>query len=1612
MATNYGQIASDVGKIALEFAAIEASAREFKSVVSTFRDFQAELVLTNAVAHGTQDQLNAMTGAARNFALSSKASINDVAQSLYFLASAGFTVQQSMSAMTAVIMLGQATMTDYNTAASLLSTSISAYGLAASDATRISNLFVASAHDSQATVSKLTFAMRMVAPVASTMGLSIEKTVAALDQLFNAGMSGEQAGTALRNVIMRITDPMGQGKLIFQNLGVDVIDQATGNYRDLYDILKDLSKLNLGTDALSMIGGRQSVAGLTTLLNSMKDLKTSTGETTTALDEHLKKIQGTNEAYRQAVAQMSTLDGAMARAKHSATELKLEIGEQLAPAIMSGANSFSDFAYKIKQTDFETKANFTSTIIAAAGFLTLIKTLSNVGPMMENMVSGYSKARVAATDMSIAVQAAATRTATVSESTIMASKGLGAMAAGIGEASMALLGTVGLVAALGALAVAFIKVADAKEKAKIDDFNKGFFTQYYTQNSSRLSQQGIDASTLKADNSHAGADLQRQTKDIANLYPVGQGPDGTLSGYAARAGAYQTTLTNIQDQININNEKIKAYTQLGASKKQLDEALQRLQSDVSGVGRFGQQTSALFGEQDVWLWQAKQNEGARQAMQTAMAKLAGTPVQDLKAASDENYANIVEAINQLKGVSSDKKQEMRTAAGNFITDLANSNSEVAKSMLDALPAAANLDDKDYWNKLRAEMQKRGVLSKAEIDKLINQTQEQNKLLQQTMSEATRRVAEDRPAIRQELKQAAMRAAQNNKQFADDLANVSKIDPSIWDKATDDIVKNFGDLNKGVDTLIARMKQLGLQSADHLKDQLSHGIIPMLDERIVQSTLAHAREQANRATLRGLEIGGKATVSQVRQAIFGANDDVFNQGTLQDIKTGFVEQITKGNEARRVAVQNNTTFLGGLDNLMSGAKRETQFTDDQIMSVLKPVVDQSVKPKNVVTLARAYIDQAFAARQNAQNEVNTYATRQGKTAATQQKRDLQILQRVLGIQSDSEFQDVISGLGIGNQFFVSADWLQQPLAVAQKELASATQKSKKDVDDAKKKFGAEFEQVFKGVFVGIKQEQLDALNRAFRGDGWSFGGKSYDAAAMAKVSATDPKLFKNIMDSIIADLKSHLPKGTSAGDVQALTTGATTLITRMVEEIPLVVQKGELAVTRASVNLKTVKAHVQEILDLQNWGFREGAMQDMLSALRKQPTMDALNQAINQHLDLTKLSVKMDAGGAKQRLREEFDKLVQQSFGIASIDDYVNNGRPDANSVGETLTKDQMRDLNDLINLYISAKAQIDVATNAQLAFWGSAAGKRQDMLNDFKANIDQMRLTSETQEGIGGQFVTGLRAGMMTLQHDMPTSFQTGINAMTMGVQGFASIFAQMALGMKVNFRQAAASILADVAKMIMEMLIMKAVMAVVGFASGGTAGAGTMAGASDVPMMAANGGVGTYKYALGGAHITRADLFGGGVKAPGQVTHAVFGEGMYPEAFVPMTDFKTVQVGMNQNGGMFIPLPSGKSIPVSMKKYASGGVSDDMLNGAGSMATGGGSGRKNSGNVAIHFGTTNMELHYHEGSGGNQTKDNEQFWNESSKKINALWDAREQQFLKKLHSQGGGATWNQGKIR
>ncbi|MDQ0150564.1 phage tail tape measure protein [Eubacterium multiforme] len=267
-------------------------------------DFESQMSRVKAISGATGDQFKELEDQALSLGQSTAFSAKEVAEGMENLASAGFNTKEIMEAMPGLLDLAASSGEDLATSSDIAASTLRGFGLEASQAGHVADVLAKNAGATNAAVKDTGDAMKYIAPVAHTMGLSLEQVTAAIGEMANAGIKGSQAGTTLRAALVRLTKPSDPAISAMKSIGFTAFD-SSGKMKDLSTIVEELSvktkgltqeqKQNkiatiFGTEALSgmMVLMDNGKAGLDDLTNSYKDCDGAAKEMAETMQDNTK----------------------------------------------------------------------------------------------------------------------------------------------------------------------------------------------------------------------------------------------------------------------------------------------------------------------------------------------------------------------------------------------------------------------------------------------------------------------------------------------------------------------------------------------------------------------------------------------------------------------------------------------------------------------------------------------------------------------------------------------------------------------------------------------------------------------------------------------------------------------------------------------------------------------------------------------------------------------------------------------------------------------------------------------------------------------------------------------------------------------------------------------------------------------------------------------------------------------------------------------------------------------------------------------------------------------------------------------------------------------------
>ncbi len=294
-----------------------------KDVIDLGTDFTATMSEVQAISGATDAELAQLEETARAFGASTVFSANDAAQALKYMSLAGWSVEESTSALGGVLDLAAASGMELASASDMVTDYLSAFGMGADQAAYFADLLAYAQSNSNTTAEQLGEAYRNCAANLNAAGQDVETVTSLLEAMANQGYKGSEAGTALAAIMRDITGAMDDGKIAIGDASISVMD-ASGDFRDLTDILAEVEAATNGMGDAE----RAAAMSATFTADSTKGLNLLLNEGLGSIAGYEEALRGADGAAADMAATMNdNLKGDIAAMNSAFDELKLKIFE-------------------------------------------------------------------------------------------------------------------------------------------------------------------------------------------------------------------------------------------------------------------------------------------------------------------------------------------------------------------------------------------------------------------------------------------------------------------------------------------------------------------------------------------------------------------------------------------------------------------------------------------------------------------------------------------------------------------------------------------------------------------------------------------------------------------------------------------------------------------------------------------------------------------------------------------------------------------------------------------------------------------------------------------------------------------------------------------------------------------------------------------------------------------------------------------------------------------------------------------------------------------------------------------------------------------------------------
>lgn len=247
-----------------------------RSVVKVGADFENAMARVRAVTNASSMELKTMRNEAERLGATTRYTATEAAGALENLTRNGMTAAQATRSLSGVLQLAQANSIGLAESADMVTNTMNMFGLSVNDVSRINDTLSSTASNSATDVTLLYEALVNAAPVAKTLGFSLEETSSAIGALAQKGVKGADAGTQLRMALVKLSDPKITKKL--RDHGV-AIDEETMKSDGLLGTINKLREANLSLTELTDIFSQKGAAGMSQLISAYGDFERLVGVT-------------------------------------------------------------------------------------------------------------------------------------------------------------------------------------------------------------------------------------------------------------------------------------------------------------------------------------------------------------------------------------------------------------------------------------------------------------------------------------------------------------------------------------------------------------------------------------------------------------------------------------------------------------------------------------------------------------------------------------------------------------------------------------------------------------------------------------------------------------------------------------------------------------------------------------------------------------------------------------------------------------------------------------------------------------------------------------------------------------------------------------------------------------------------------------------------------------------------------------------------------------------------------------------------------------------------------------------------------------------------------------
>ena len=247
---------------AVVVAAVAGIVTGLKAALKVAEGFSKSMSRLSAISGATGDDLNKLKENAENLGKSTQFTAAQVADAQTELAKMGFTTTGILNATSGALDLAVSSGIEMADAAEIMAATMNGFGMETAEAGRITDVMAKSFTTSALDAEKFRESMKLVAPAAKNMKVSLEQSTAAIAVLADQGIAGSMAGTSLRRVLAELSAKTGKDFRQSLDIYAERLEKVTSTSGKMAIATEAVGMRNKDV-LLSLIANREKLDDLT-----------------------------------------------------------------------------------------------------------------------------------------------------------------------------------------------------------------------------------------------------------------------------------------------------------------------------------------------------------------------------------------------------------------------------------------------------------------------------------------------------------------------------------------------------------------------------------------------------------------------------------------------------------------------------------------------------------------------------------------------------------------------------------------------------------------------------------------------------------------------------------------------------------------------------------------------------------------------------------------------------------------------------------------------------------------------------------------------------------------------------------------------------------------------------------------------------------------------------------------------------------------------------------------------------------------------------------------------------------------------------------------------------